>query len=329
MSLKDRLLKLSKENSSVLENREQTEFVNTGVPILNIALSGDIDGGLSSGSMTIASPPSHFKTMLGLLLVSKYLEKYDDAVCLFYDSENGAGNAYFDKFGIDKSRVLRTAITSAEGFRTDISRHVYDIKKGEKAIIFVDSLGNIPSKKEIEDSINAKDTADMTRAKVMKSIMRIIGLQVAEIGIPAIFIGHVYDTLDLYSKKVLSGGTGVYYNSETILFIGKRQSKKGTELQGFDFTLNIEKSRYVREGLRFPFKVFFEEGIRKYSGLLDLALDGEYVVKPKVGWYSRPCVENDKNFRESEIEVSDEFWTPILEETDFKEYVKKRVSLNA
>jgi hypothetical protein len=51
-----------------------------------------------------------------------------------------------------------------------------------------------------------------------------------------------------------------------------------------------------------------------------------HVIKPKVGWYTRPSVDGDKNWRAAETNRK-EFWLPILEETDFPKWVQERYTL--
>ena len=44
-----------------------------------------------------------------------------------------------------------------------------------------------------------------------------------------------------------------------------------------------------------------------------------------MGYYSRANVEGDKKWREKEInEKGREFWTPILQDTDFPWYIEKK-----
>lgn len=128
------------------------------------------------------------------------------------------------------------------------------------------------------------------------------------------------------SKAVVSGGTGGIYSSNTIFIIGKAQEKEDNEIAGYKFTINIEKSRFVREKSKFPFIVTYEKGINIWSGLLDIALETGHVVKPKVGWYSRPSIEGDKSWRAKDTNSST-FWKPIFENTDFKEACHKRYAL--
>ncbi len=329
MSLKDKLLKIDDLTES-LENTDifsKKDLVNIGIPVIDIALSGDIDGGLSSGMTMISAPSKHFKTMLGLMMVRAYMNKYPDSLCLFYDSEYGTPKSYWENFNIDSDRVVHVTVKTLESMRTHITRSLDEMEKDEKVIIFIDSFGNIPSKKEVEDAKTGNEAVDMTRAKVIKSITRIACIEANHKNIPIVGIGHVYQTMELYSKPVMSGGTGITYNSDNILFIGRRQNKKNGELLGYEFVLNVEKSRYTKEATQLPFKVSYDEGIFKYSGLLSIALEHGSVTKPKVGWYTRPFIENDKNYREKEIEQSDDFWKPIFEETDFKEFVKEKFQI--
>ena len=72
------------------------DMIQTPVPMINVALSGRLDGGLTPGLTVFAGPSKHFKTAFALLLAKSYLEKYQDAVVLFYDSEFGSPQSYFD-----------------------------------------------------------------------------------------------------------------------------------------------------------------------------------------------------------------------------------------
>ena len=118
MSIMDKLKKNSKlKHTDVLSESKffnEKDFTPTDVPMLNVALSGSVDGGLSSGLIVLAGPSKHFKTSFALLMASAYLKKHKDAVMLFYDSEFGSPQAYFKQFDIDTSRVLHTPITNVE-----------------------------------------------------------------------------------------------------------------------------------------------------------------------------------------------------------------------
>ncbi|ASD50397.1 DNA repair protein [Acidovorax phage ACP17] len=332
MSLTARLLAKStiKMTSVFSESKlfDGMEQVPTAVPLLNVALGGSIDSGLRSGLGVMAGPSKHFKTSFTLLMVAAYLKKYKDAVCLFYDSEFGAPQSYFKAFGIDPNRVIHTPINNIEELKFDVIQQLEEIKRSDKVIIIIDSIGNLASKKEVEDAKNEKSVADMTRAKQLKSLFRMVTPYLTTKDIPMIAINHTYQTQEMYSKAVVSGGTGIYYSANWIFIIGRSQEKDGDELEGYKFTINIEKSRLVKEKSKLPITVSFESGIEKWSGMLDLAVEMGYVVKPKNGWYTRPCVPDDKSWRAAAADSND-FWKPVFANSDFAEAIAKKFQLSA
>ena len=333
MSVLDKLKKAStiKETSVLSKSKFFTEkdMIQTDVPIVNVALSGNLDGGLTPGLTMFAGPSKHFKTAFALLMAKSYMNKYDDAVVLFYDSEFGTPQSYFDAFGIDTERVLHTPITDVEQLKHDIMNQLQNIEKNDKVIIILDSIGNLASKKEVEDSIEGKSVADMSRAKQMKSLFRMVTPHLTIKDIPMVVVNHTYKEIGMFPKDIVGGGTGSYYSADTIWILGRQQDKDGTEIVGYNFIINVEKSRYVREKSKIPVTVSFDGGISKWSGLLDIALEGNFVTKPSNGWYAK--VDQDtgevldkKRFADTQTE---EFWKDILVDERFKEFVRKKYEI--
>jgi len=275
----------------------------------------------------LAGPSKHFKTSFGLLMAAAYLDKYEDAVLLFYDSEFGSPQQYFKSFGIDTSRVLHSPITNVEELKFDLIHQLENIDRADKVIIMIDSVGNLASKKELDDAMNEKSVADMSRAKALKGLFRMTTPYLTMRDIPLLAVNHTYQEIGLFPKAVVSGGTGIYYSSDNIWIIGRQQEKKGTEIMGYNFVINVEKSRFVREKSKIPISVTWEGGIEAWSGLLDVAMEGGYVVKPQNGWYSkvdRTTGEvEDKKVRQAET-LKESFWRPIFANSDFKDFLKKR-----
>lgn len=317
------------EESKIFENRD---CVTLSVPAINIALGGHpFESGLMGGLGVLAGPSKHFKTSFALLMVADYLKKHKDAVCLFYDSEFGASKKYFASFGIDPNRVIHSPIMNIEELKFDLMNVIESISRKDKVIILIDSIGNLASKKEVEDAKNEKGAADMTRAKQLKSVFRMITPYLTINDIPMVAINHTYQTQEMYSKAVVSGGTGIYYSADWIFIIGRQQDKDGKEVIGYDFILNIEKSRHVREKMKVPVSVTFEGGIDRWSGLLDLAKDLGYVTTTKVkssNGYVRSCIEGDDEIFLTDETSSKRFWGPIFEQTDFADDIAKMFQLS-
>jgi RecA/RadA recombinase len=249
--------------------------------MINVALSGSIDGGLTSGLTVLAGPSKHFKTSFALLMAASYLKKHKDAILMFYDSEFGSPQQYFESFGIDTSRVLHIPIKNVEELKFDLVNQLDQIDRKDKVAIVIDSVGNLASKKELEDALNEKSVADMTRAKALKGLFRMVTPYLTMKNIPLIAINHTYQEIGLFPKAIVSGGTGITYSADNIWILGRQQDKDGTEIQGYHFIINVEKSRFVKEKSKIPISVSWEGGIQKWSGLLDVAIDGGYVIKTR------------------------------------------------
>ncbi len=331
MGIMDTLQKNSRIKETAVLSKSKLfsgkDMVTTPVPMINVALSGDPDGGLSSGLTVLAGPSKHFKTSFALLMAAAYLDKYEDAVLLFYDSEFGSPQQYFKSFGIDTSRVLHSPITNVEELKFDLINQLENIERKDKVIVMIDSIGNLASIKELTDAMNEKSVADMSRAKALKGLFRMTTPYLTMRDIPLIAVNHTYQEIGLFPKAIVSGGTGIYYSSDNIWIIGRQQEKKGTEIMGYNFVINVEKSRFVREKSKIPISVTWEGGIETYSGLLDVAIEGGYVVKPNIGWYSKVDKKTgeieDKKVRAKET-LLESFWQPIFKNTDFKAYLKKK-----
>ena len=331
MSILDKIKKNSsiKESAILAKSKFFTnkDMISTSVPIINVALSGKLDGGLTPGLTMWAGPSKHFKTAFSLLMAKSYLDKYPDSALLFYDSEFGTPQSYFDSFGIDTNRVLHTPLTDIEQLKFDVMQQLKDLDRNDKLIIIIDSIGNLASKKEVDDALDGKSVADMSRAKQIKSLFRMVTPHLSMKDIPMIVVNHTYKTMELYSKDVVGGGTGSYYSADNIFIIGRQQEKEGTEVVGYNFIINVEKSRYVKEKSKIPVTVSFNGGISKWSGLLDIAIESGHVVKPSNGWYSKVDKEtgeiDEKKFREKDTDTKD-FWIPILKQKSFQQFVEDK-----
>lgn len=336
------LAKLTKSGSiktaSVLS--ESTFFnakdtIPTDLPILNIAFSGDVQGGMVPGLTILAGESKSFKTLLALYCMKAYFNKYDDAIALLYDSEFGITPDYLETMGIDAERVIHIPIEHVEQLKFDVVKRLEDVTRGDHVFMMIDSLGSLASKKEVDDAMDEKSVADMSRAKAIRSLLRIITPHLTMKDLPCLVINHVYKEIGLYPKTVIPGGTAVTYSANQIFVIGKSQEKEKENgkdvLAGFKFTINIEKSRFVKEKSKLPFTVLYNSGIQKWSSLLELALESGHVIKPNQGWYNTIDMETgeviEPKRRAKDIEDDDEFFGKLIKDEAFQTYVSNKFKL--
>lgn len=127
----------------------------------------------------------------------------------------------------------------------------------------------------------------------------------------------------ILENGVVTHNTGIYYSADIIFIIGRQQEKDGTEVSGYNFIINVEKSRFVREKSKIPVQVLHDSGISKWSGMLDIAVEAGFVVKPKVGWYARVNDDGEveeKLWRAASTECN-EFWDVLMKSKKFNEKV--------
>lgn len=266
------LLERLKKNSTIKETAlisessvyHDRESIPTDIPILNLALSGRFDGGIECGLLGIGAPSKHFKTNIMLKCVSAYMEKHKDAVCMFYDSEFGSPAKYFESFNIDIDRVLHTPISTVEDLRHDMAKQLTEnINVGDKVIIIIDSIGNLASNKELNDAVDGNEKSDMTRAKVIKSLFRIIVPKLNMKKIPCIFINHTYEELGC-----LAGDTLVRMADDTLLPI--KDIKVGDKVIADDGSKQIVEHIFTPEELKDKAEIY---------GMYEIVLDEGTTIK--------------------------------------------------
>ena len=273
----------------------------------------------------------HHNSVFCLVAMSAYLKKYPDATAVFFDSELGSRKEYFKSADIDMSRVIHVVVRTVEELKINVVNILSQIEKNEKVFMFVDSISQLASNKEIDDAMNADVKVDLTRAKAVNSLFRMITTDLSVKKIPFFCINSFYsDMANKYAEANIKGGKQIFLSSDTILMVTRSQEKVDGEFVGFNFNYNVMKSRFVQEKSKVSVTVTFDGGIDRESGLIEMARDGGFIDMPKSGWYTRTKLidglEDSKSYRAKEM-TGDEFWKPILESKAFKQYIEDAYGL--
>jgi RecA/RadA recombinase len=338
---------ISKKNSIIFEtNKNKRTYINTGIYILNALLSKSIlHGGVTKNRITIFAGPTGVGKSYLCYNIAKHAQK-DGYNILFIDTEFSAELEDFEAFGIDVSddrfKLVRTnKVEDLKIFLTQYLDHIKQLKNKNqeypKTIIFLDSIGQLASTKEIEDALKGENKVDMSRAKAIKSLFRIINSDLGYLSIPLISTNHIYLTNDLFPTEKMSGGEGANYSASTIIYLAQAKLKTGEEDEldlnssGVLITAKSRKNRLAK-----PKKVKFEidhsKGTNKYTGLdffctpenfekIGIAkvkpeLDkktGEITYKESNRWYIKHL---DKSLFEKQIFNSKVFTEDILKKLE-------------
>ena len=295
-------------------------FIDTGSHVFNALLSGSIYGGIPGNKITaLAGESSTGKTYFCLGIVQHFLESDPDSGVIYFESESALSKELIESRGIDSSRMLIVPITTVQEFRTQAIRILdkYLQQSDRKPLMFVlDSLGMLSTTKEVEDAEAGKETRDMTRAQIVKSIFRVLTLKLGKANVPLIVTNHTYDVVGSYiPTKEMGGGSGLKYAASTIIYLSKKKEKDKTEVIGNIIKAKTAKSRLTKENSDIETRLFYDErGLDKYYGLLEL---GE-----KYGIFERKgnrIVVGDSSVYPSAILKDPEkyFTTEVMEKLDW------------
>lgn len=215
MNIKDIISVVKNPYANVAEDAicgEITGWVDSGSYALNALLSGSIFKGFPSNKIVgFIGVESTGKTFYTLAACKNFLEMNPNGVVVYFETENALTKEILSGRGIAMDRFVHLPVATVQEFKNQALR-IVDEKlkdKEEMPMLFVlDSLGNLSTNKEMEDSAAGSDTKDMTRAQIIKAAFRVLALKLGMANIPMIFTNHVYDKIGAgpYAGKEQGGG---------------------------------------------------------------------------------------------------------------------------
>ena len=268
---------------------DTTSYIDTGSYIFNALVSGSIYGGIPSNKITaLAGESSTGKTFYCLGIVKHFLDMDPDAGVIYFESESAISKNMIESRKIDSKRMVIVPVTTVQEFRQQaikiIDKYLQMPEESRQPMMFVlDSLGMLSTSKEIEDTEAGKETRDMSRAQVVKSIFRVLTLKLGKANVPMIVTNHTYDVIGSYvPTKEMGGGRGLKYAASTIIYLSKKKEKDGKEVIGNIIKAKTAKSRLSKENTVVETRLYYDErGLDRYFGLLELG--EKYGVFQRVG----------------------------------------------
>jgi RecA/RadA recombinase len=254
-----------------------TSFIDTGSYSFNALLSGSIYGGLPGNRITaIAGEAATGKTFFALGVIKHFLDKDKNSGVIFFESENAVSKEMIENRGVDSTRVVVVPVSTVQEFRSQaikiLDKYLEQEEDTRQPLMFVlDSLGMLSTTKEMTDTAEGKETRDMTRSQIVKSTFRVLTLKLGQANVPLLMTNHTYDVIgSMFPQKEMGGGSGLKYAASTIIYLGKRKEKLGTEVIGNIIHCKIYKSRITKENAKVDVKLTYKHGLDKHYGLLEL-----------------------------------------------------------
>ena len=321
--LKDIVKEIDNEYATIVADGvaagDTGSFIDTGSYIFNGLVSGSIHKGVPGNKITaIAGESSTGKTFFCLGIVRHFLESNPDGGVIYFESESALSKEMIESRNIDSKRMIIVPVTTVQEFRTQAIKilDTYMKDKNQPPMMMVlDSLGMLSTSKEMEDSEAGKETRDMTRAQVVKSIFRVLTLKLGKANVPLIVTNHTYDVVGAYMPtKEMGGGSGLKYAATNIIYLSKSKEKDGKEVIGNIIKAKLAKSRLAKENAQVAIRLYYDErGLDRYYGLIELG--EKYGVFERKG--NRIVVGDSSVYPSAMLKDPDKYFSPeILQALD-------------
>lgn len=294
-----KLDKLNPDSTILSENvlSNVDSWIDTGCMVLNAIISGSLHGGVPAGRITgFAGPSAAGKTFI----INKILAnaQKQGMTPVIFDTEAAIDKSSTVGVGLDSSKVKYVPVQTVEACRNQISTFLDSVMEASmqgKFIISIDSLGNLASQKELDDADKDKSAMDMgTRAKGLKSMMRLLTFKAAQAGVTILFSNHTYDdpaAMFPTLVKQQSGGKGPVYLSSVLVQLAKRDEKhdktnssdevlpEANKVSGTTLRALTIKNRFVPPFLECEMYLNFKKGLDRLSGLKEMAVNHGVVIQ--------------------------------------------------
>ena len=280
ISILSRLKKLNPDAALISESAfsDIKEWIPTGNYALNCQISGSVFKGLPSNRIIgISGSSGTGKTYLALNM-AREAQKIGYHI-LYFDTEFAIDENHISKFGINSNEftlIPEDIIHNVKHQIVEIFEAMKDAIKGKKDpgkfIIIIDSIGNLKTAKEDNDSKSGDHKRDMTRPSEIKSLFRTITVPSGKLNVPILFVNHTYTDVTAYvPTDKIAGGSGVQYNPSVNIILSKAKLKEETKASkevnmsqtGIIVTSKLEKSRFTRP-IPIKFHINFFSGMNKY-----------------------------------------------------------------
>lgn len=275
----NKLEKTTKKRVKLMGFSDITEFIPTGNYLLNAQMSGSLRGGYPNArSLGIGGDSGTGKTFLCLNAI-KNAQEMDYAV-FYIDTEGALDKKDFSNFGINMDLLNYKRI----GVISEVKFYIHDIIKIKeenpdiKIMLIVDSLTHLETNKEVEDRAKGSNAQDMgLRAKELRQLFKSFTLELSNLKIPLIFTSHTYSSMDQYTPKAMSGGSGPLYSASVVMMLSKgvlkaeddvSSSDSGKEKTGVKVRSSTDKNRLAKPE-KIEIHISFHKGMNPYVGLQD------------------------------------------------------------
>jgi recombination protein RecA len=259
------------------EQKMDIPAIPTGAIALDWALG---IGGVPRGRVIeIFGPESSGKTTLTLSIIAQVQKM--KGVAAFIDAEHALDPAYAKRLGVDLKELLISQPDSGEQ-----ALQIADMLIHSNAVdvVVIDSVAALVPRAELEGDIG--DAHIGLQARLMSQALRKLTSTIAKSKTCCIFINQIREKIGVMfgSPETTSGGRALKFYSSVRLDIRRiGQLKRADQVIGSRVRVKVVKNKVAAPFRKAEFDVFFDEGISREAGIIDLAVEND-VVQQSGSW---------------------------------------------
>lgn len=314
-------------------------FEDTGCYVLNALVSGYLRGGFPEARMSLLAAESSCGKSYLALQTAAFAQKAGKQIVIF-DSEFAIDHEFATNLGLDTSKIIYFPVKTIEQCKNAVYKflsNVFELGLMGQFFIIIDSLGAMISEmdyKRMEKNSSSKDMGSYSQS--MKALIKACNNLAGQTQTTIICTNHIYDDpSSRYTQlvKPMPGGKIVRYLPTTIVqlnannvkakdsdrkideeAVGGSHGEVGIEIRGLGV-----KNRICKPFNQAYMYISFENGLSKYYGLMDLAL--ELGALKNIGGRIRDAETDEFYGFSKDIQFDAEFWESFIDK--LQPYIEK------
>ena len=201
------------------------DWVSSGNYILDACVSGSMFKGIAPAGRvcTLTGDPGTGKSYLACSFAREAQKK--GYTVLYLDSEGAIDSAFVSRLGVDPSKLMIKQVSTVLEVSQIILNLCHELEEQDEQYgdhnkfgIVLDSLGNLSTQSELDNTAAGENKRDLKRAQDVKQLFRTCATPIARMKIPFVVITHQYASIGSYvPTNIASGGSGLGYNSSVTL----------------------------------------------------------------------------------------------------------------
>lgn len=262
------------------------EWIATPSYDLNRIMSGSLKKGLPNKTLTLFIGPetSGKSSLMALCLKNAQEHGYTPVVI---DTEGSWDKEFVERWGLDSDEILYVYTPWIDQICTALGNIIS--ANDEKIALVIDSIGGIERMKLIDDTQSdgvLKSDQGMLQREIKKMLKMVLYIAKNQNSF-ALCSGHYYGSPSTYgSAEEIGGGKFMKLAPDVIVSLKKEKIlDDNKKVIGNKIKAITSKNRYYPPFSEAEISLNFIDGIDKWAGMLDLAINAG-IVTQKGSWYS-------------------------------------------